>query len=137
MEKGTVGFDLKKVKARQNAYLINGKPAIKVTIDINQDIVILQHLMDVTKEENLEILNKLSKEKVTRICNISVKKAQQELKSDIFGFGETIHKTYPELWKEIKDNWTEEFEKLPVKIVINVDTKGLGIVSNSFFMKEE
>jgi spore germination protein KC len=45
-----------------------------------------------------------------------VDKAQKDLKTDIFGFGERIHSKDPPYWKTVKDNWNDVFTGMPVEI---------------------
>lgn len=64
-------------------------------------------------------------------------KAQKDLETDIFGFGEVIHRKYPELWEKIKENWNNEFADLPVNITVKVKTNHLGQITKPFFIKEK
>ncbi|OPX87161.1 MAG: Spore germination protein B3 precursor [Pelotomaculum sp. PtaB.Bin104] len=48
-------------------------------------------------------------------------KAQREYQSDVFGFGEAVHRKYPEEWKEIKNTWPEQFSG--VQVSFQVETK--------------
>jgi spore germination protein KC len=50
-----------------------------------------------------------------------VQKAQNEFDSDIFGFGRSIQKKYPEQWKQLQPIWDEKFKT--VKANITVDTR--------------
>ena len=74
---------------------------------------------------------------IKSLCEKALNKAQKELKTDIFGFGETIHRKYPKMWKKMKDNWDDIFPNLPVNITVEVDTKQLGGIGKPLFMKEE
>lgn len=39
----------------------------------------------------------------------------RELKADIFGFGEALHREYPSVWRELKEKWeNESFPKISV-----------------------
>lgn len=56
----------------------------------------------------------------------------QELKSDIFGFGNLIHRKNPWLWKKIHSRWDEEiFPQLTIDLIIEFDILHSGMVKNS------
>jgi len=43
----------------------------------------------------------------------------RELKADIFGFGEALHRKYPGLWKQVRQRWEEEvFPEVPVSVEV-------------------
>ncbi len=124
-------------KSNMKVSLINGKPAINVTINVQQNIAAVEGDFDVSKEDNKKILNGLSEKKIKSICEKSVNKAQNQLKTDIFGFGEAVRRKNPKLWEKIKDNWNTEFTQLPVNITVKVKTNQLGEITKSFFIKEK
>ncbi|WAH42474.1 Ger(x)C family spore germination C-terminal domain-containing protein [Alicyclobacillus fastidiosus] len=43
-------------------------------------------------------------------------KTQEQYQTDIFKFGEEIHRTYPLEWQHIKTNWPLEFPKLKIEV---------------------
>jgi spore germination protein KC len=92
---------------------------------------------DVSAEENKQVLNKLLASRVKLLCEKALNKAQKELKTDIFGFGEAIHRKYPKTWEKLKDDWNDKFTDLPVNITVEVETKQLGQITKPLFMKEK
>lgn len=135
-DKAKITFDVINTKSQMKASLINGKPAIDVEISVTQNIGTVEGEFDVTKPENKEILNEISEERIQSLCEQAVYKLQNELKTDIFGFGEAIHRKYPKLWEKIKDDWNNEFTELPVNITVRVKTNQFGQITKSFFSKE-
>lgn len=123
-------------KSKIKPSMENGKPTINIQVDIKADIESVIGEFDVSKKENKEIIEKLADQKVKSLCEKSIKKAK-ELGTDIFGFGEEIHREYPEQWKDMKDDWNNLFQKLPVNISVNVEIKQLGQIGKPLFLKEE
>lgn len=109
-----------KATSRIRASVINNQPQIEVEIKIRYVINQIKGDLDVTKIENLEAINRISESKIMDNCNKSVQKAQ-ELKTDIFGFGERFHAKDPAYWKTVKDNWNEVFTTLPVHINVKAE----------------
>ncbi|QCR31058.1 Ger(x)C family spore germination protein [Lysinibacillus sp. SGAir0095] len=75
-------------------------------------------------------------EKVNNAIEDTIKKAlnksQNEYESDIFGFGDQIHKNNPKLWKEIKKNWTEMYPDIQVDVNVDVNIRRVGTITNPF-----
>lgn len=126
-----------KAKSDIKASIVNGKPVINVNIDVKQNIAAVEGEFDVSKEENLKICNEIAQKKVKSICEKAVYKAQNEFKSDIFGFGEVVHRKSPKLWESIKNDWNTEFTSVPVNITVNVKTYQLGQITKPYFIKEK
>lgn len=124
-------------KSTIKASIENNKPSIAVEINVTQNIRTVEGDLDVSKPENKAILNEIAEKKIKSMCEMTVQKVQNELKSDIFGFGEVIHRKYPRFWEEIKNDWDDEFPTLPVNITVKVKTNQLGQITKPFFIKEE
>ncbi|NMM63740.1 Ger(x)C family spore germination protein [Clostridium sp. P21] len=146
--KGSVGYsyygdkvkitgEVINAKTNVKVSLVNDKPVINVKINVKQNIGAVEGEFDVSKEENQNILNKIGEERIKLICEKAVNKAQNELKSDIFGFGEAVHRKNPKLWAKIKGDWSTEFTHVPVNIMVNLKTNQLGQITKSFFIKEK
>lgn len=133
---GKITFEVTKTRTKRTASLVDGKLVITVDINITANIETASDKLDITKEENIQELEKLSEQKLDKVCNETLQRVQ-ELGSDIFGFGEVVHRTYPELWGTLKDNWNSTFKDLPVEIHGKVKIEKTGTISNSFFMKEK
>lgn len=77
-----------------------------------------------TRKEQLDYLNRLEKELeklIKREVDNVIEKAQKELKTDIFGFGNTLNRKDPKKWNEIKDQWEGQFPEAPVKVEVHAD----------------
>ncbi len=112
------------------------KPSVCVKIKTSLNIAAVEGVLDITKQENRKILKELLEKRIKLLCEKVQKKAQQELHSDIFGFGEAIHRREPKLWKKLKDSWDTEYVKLPVHYDITVEIKQAGQISKPMFLKE-
>jgi len=77
-----------------------------------------------TRKEQLDYLNRLEKnlkKLIEREVNNVIEKVQKELKTDIFGFGSTLHKKDPNEWNKIKGQWIDKFPNISVKVKVNTD----------------
>lgn len=56
----------------------------------------------------------------------------QELKTDIFGFGNLIYRKNPQLWKKISSRWGEEiFPQLTIDLAVELELLHTGMVKDS------
>ena len=48
------------------------------------------------------------------------------LDADIFGFGEYLHRRYPEQWKQMEEKWGELYKKITVEVTVKAKANGNG-----------
>jgi spore germination protein KC len=135
-EKLKITYDIEDVKSKIKARVEDGKPKITVDIKFSYNLVDLIGEFDITKPENTKILDAIVEDRIKALCENSVKKAQKDLKTDIFGFGERIHYADPKYWKKVKGNWNSVFQGIPVDIKVQANIKGTGEFLNSIPAKE-
>ena len=68
---------------------------------------------------------------------ISVDKAQNEFKVDIFGFGNAFHRKYKREWQELKYRWDEEFSRADIRFDVETNIREIGIATNRLLYYEE
>jgi spore germination protein KC len=77
-----------------------------------------------TRKEQLDYLDRLEKELeklIKRDVDKVIEKAQKELKTDIFGFGNRLNKKDPKKWNKIKDQWEDQFQNAAIEVKVNSD----------------
>lgn len=104
--------------------------------NINLDISVKAVINEVNCKidlQNDESIKKIASDG-ERIINEYIEKAinlAKENKTDIFGFGRMIYKNYPKKWKDLKDNWDNEFSNLNIDSKITVKIKGTGALKQT------
>ncbi len=134
-EQNRISIEAIEAEAKRKAYILNGEPAINVEISWVYDIAAITGDLDITDEDVIEKINDKVKEKLLMLCNSAVKRAKEDFESDIFGFGEDIHRAYPKLWRKIKNDWNKQFTKLPVSFNVEPKVNNLGSSTKSIFSK--
>ena len=132
-----ISYKVQSSRSKIKALLDKENPSIDVSIELYYNIEAVKGDLDVSKEENKKKINNLVAADVRRICEKTVSKAQNDLKADVFGFGEEIHRQYPKYWQTVKDVWYKRFTDLPVSITVKADIKNYGEIGKSFFIKKE
>lgn len=129
---GKLAIEVLRTKTKVRGKVKNGKPSIYIDNKAEFEVGEVACLIELTKTENIEKIEKILEKTTKERIREALRRAQKDFKSDIFGFGEAIHRADPKAWKELKKNWNEEFEKVPVNIKVTIDIKGMGTITESF-----
>lgn len=60
-----------------------------------------------------------------------IEKMQKGYGADVFGFGNSVYKNIPKLWKEKWEEWDIIFRDLDVTVNINIEIEHIGLLSDS------
>ncbi|XOQ49478.1 MAG: Spore germination protein B3 [Eubacteriales bacterium] len=131
-EIGRITTEVTNLEVDKKVELVNGKPVIHASLKFRGNIENVTGTVDIAKEENLRKIENLCEEKLKKQCMKSIAHTKQ-YGSDIFGFGEIIHQKYPDYWRNIKKNWSEEYKQLPVDLKIDYKIDRTGTLGNTFF----
>lgn len=133
--KGNYSLEIPKVKSKIIPEFKDGKPTITVRVKESSNLGETSCLEDLTKPEVWELMDSLQNEAIHQEISIALNKAQ-ELKADIFGFGEAFHKKYPRLWNEMEPNWQEIFTSLEVNIIVESKVKNPGVIIKKVYTEK-
>lgn len=108
----------------------------KVTITINTraEMNVLENASEVNlgDPENIDKLEKEIEKEIKDRMRMTLDKAQGELESDIFGFGEALYKKYPKEWNNTyKEKWDDEFSEVEVIVKPKVFVRRVGLIRHS------
>lgn len=125
---GKVSLEILSAKGKITPEIKEGTVKIKVEIKVEgnlsgqtspENLTLLPSIAALEKEESAEIESEIM---------AALEKAR-DLRSDIFGFGDTIHWKYPAQWKELEEKWDEVFPTLEVSLDINAKIRSSGSIS--------
>ncbi len=124
----------------QNYSILLGKASSKIETEYDQDSLIINVKIKGTGsiQEGGSAINEITPEHikqyeealnqaVTRICYEALSRSK-ELRSDIFGFGDKIHRHNPELWKNISEEWEDIYPGIDVNISCDFSIEHYGPV---------
>ncbi|WP_055665970.1 Ger(x)C family spore germination protein [Desnuesiella massiliensis] len=115
-----------KGKAKIIPKITNGK--IKIIIDIYEEGLIGENDSNI-EMNSTEAINSFENQfemEIKKQVEACLKRVQQEYKTDVFGFGEEIHKKLPRQWKEIKDSWEEIYPGVNIEVNAKVKLRATG-----------
>lgn len=114
----------------------DGNIRIKIKIDNRSSIASFTGARDVSTKENVERLKNLAKEQIALEIQQAFKKSK-ELKSDVFGFGNSIRRHDPKRWKTLEDNWEAVYDKIEMDIQTEIKITGLGSLTKPGYPENE
>ncbi|KOO49884.1 Ger(x)C family spore germination protein [Viridibacillus arvi] len=122
-----------KIKGKIN----KGKPEVDVNIKVKGNVEEVECQINLNDQETIVELEKNTEKQLEKTINLTIETAQKQYKSDIFGFGEAIHRSNPKEWKKIKEQWDEEFSEMTANVKVDVKLVHTGTEGNSFLKKIE
>lgn len=129
-------IEILRTKSKIKGSIKNGKPKIDIILKVEANVEEVQENIDLTKVDNIHELEKRLEDKIKNDMETSIKVAKENFRSDIFGFGEAIHRSNNKQWKTLKANWDKEFVKLPVDIKVDAKLRyGTGKEIKPFYVK--
>jgi len=106
---------------------------IKIILDVEAQGRIIQQdgsldfaVHDVMDKAEKDLSSEIEKEIIA--C---IQKVQKDYETDIFGFGEEIHRKYPMKWKSMQPNWDAEFPELKVEVNAKAKITSTELITNT------
>ncbi|ARJ37697.1 spore gernimation protein GerC [Sporosarcina ureae] len=134
-KEGKITIDILKYHSKIKGAINKGEPEVNIQIEAEGNIGEVLCSIDLLKPETIHELEKIYKKEVKEIILRTIETVQNEYKSDIFGFGEAIHRSNPKEWNKMKEQWDEKFTDLPVNVQIDMNIRRTGTINNSFLDK--
>ena len=107
-----------------------GRPHITIEVKAEGNLVELRVPADVTDPHVLLKMEKELEKTIREELLLAVEEAKKS-KSDILGFGEAFHQSYPKEWKKLKKEWHDvHFPELAVDIKVDAYIRRTGLRNN-------
>ena len=112
---------------------------IKINVTLTGEGTIIENntKLDLSRPKNLTLVQNVFNHETQKSILKIITKVQKNYGTDVFGFGETVHRKYPYLWKELQKNWEEEFKRTEVSVEMNLKIKGTGLTGPPMHLKED
>ncbi|MER2155636.1 MAG: Ger(x)C family spore germination protein [Solibacillus sp.] len=132
-KKNAIVYNVFRQKTKVSADTKNDIPSIRINVRAEGDIREVRTSIDLKDPKVILELEKELEKKIKTQLEDTVKRTQQN-KTDIFGFGEVVHRSDPEKWKTLKNDWNNNyFPDLNVQVKVEAFIRRTGLRSNSFF----
>lgn len=125
-----VAVRMMRSSGKKDVRVRDGKLVFIIDIKEEGDLADQQGSGDLTTPEMVGKLQEETEKAIEKEIRDAAQVAQKKYKCDIFGFGEVVHRKYLDYWKQVKDNWEEEFSRIPVEIKVVSRIRRSGLVKN-------
>ncbi|AIF50342.1 Ger(x)C family spore germination protein [Pelosinus sp. UFO1] len=132
--KGSITIEIISASSEIKSIVKDNKPIIHITINKKGNIRGMVGDLDAMKNpEILTEFEQLENEVIKKEVEKALYAAQKTFKADIFDFGETIHRDYPDEWKNIEESWSEIFPDLEVEVEVHSSIQRIGVISKPLY----
>jgi spore germination protein KC len=105
-----------------------GKPKITIEVEGEGNVGDVSCDIDMTDPATIPRIEEMAEKHMKKVIEGVVHTAQSKYKSDILGFGDTIHRAYPKQWKEWKQDWEPIFQNMSVQVNVNMEIRRIGTI---------
>lgn len=134
---GEATLEIIQSDSKMKGNINKGKPEVDVNIKVKGNVEEVECQINLNDQKTIVELEKNTEKQLEKTIMLTIETAQKQYKSDIFGFGEAIHRSNPKEWKKIKEQWDEEFSEMTANVKVDVKLVHTGTEGNSFLKKIE
>ncbi|MDD9267065.1 Ger(x)C family spore germination protein [Paenibacillus sp. GCM10023248] len=132
---GNISLNMQKLDRRIRVNLVNDQIQIEVRLVGKGSIVENNATLDPTARKDLQIIQDEFNLTTQNSVQQLIDKVQKEYKTDIFGFGEVVHRKYPKQWKNLEKDWSHTFSQLQVSVKVDIHCKEPGQTTSSIMSR--
>lgn len=126
---GTAGFIVYRADTSMDIKLNDqGQPEFTVRLNIEANLTTVEGTLDLNKPSSIEDIEKNLEKRFNDRMASDIREIQQKYNSDIFGFGEALHRKYPKVWKDYRDHWADTFKTVKINVQSKVAIRRIGSV---------
>lgn len=130
---GMISMEVHKVDSKVTSDVSGEKINFHVEVNIMGTINEQTSGDDLTDEQEKSRIEQMLAMKAEDEMRQVVRKAQEEFRTDIFGFGDIVFMKHPKLWRQIGDKWGAVFPEVQVDYRVNVTIKRFGMITKPVF----
>ncbi len=100
--------------------------AYKISTKVQVTIGELRDQSDKLKDEDLLKLQNEAGDIIKDRIKSVIEKIQEEYKTDVIGYGDTLYRSNPKVWKKVKENFQEKFTNINTEVECEVEIYNTG-----------
>lgn len=108
---------------------VSNNKGLSIKVNIKCDVGIAEITSGIDFKEKRNYLADKAQNVMKDRLTMVLKKMQGQYQSDVFELGQKVKIQNKKLWKNMKDNWDEEFANVPIEINVDVKIRGSATVS--------
>lgn len=134
IDEGRISLEIMNNSTKIKPVYSDNKLSVEVEIDTKVSITDNASKIDISDKKSREEVKKIAEEQLREKIESIIEKMQKSYGVDIFGFGNSFYKDFPEVWKEKGKEWDKIFKNIEVTVVTNIEIKHLGLLSKPIKM---
>jgi spore germination protein KC len=124
--KGNVTLKMQSLGQRIQVKMVNERIKMDVHLTGKGTIVENNTNLDPTNKKDLHIIQDELSQTTQKSIERLIEKVKKQYKIDIFGFGESVHRQYPNQWRTLKRNWNDTFTELQITVKVQLQIEDSG-----------
>lgn len=134
-EKGKVVLEVIRSRTRMKGEVRDGKPVVRLHVRMELNIAALSCRIDLTDPAVIELQQEKVEQQVKQFMSKTLHKAQHELRSDLFGFGQELYRSHPKQWEQWKQGWNERFSAMETETEVHAVIRNVGVITKEIDLK--
>lgn len=124
-------------KASINTDFEEDKVIVNINLSLDFHIAEFNGTININSQKGIKKIQDIVNEHLTKLLKSTIQKCQMEFKSDIFGFGSYFHIQHPQIWKDIKQRWDDDyFANAEVNVTVNSTMGRVGQLLYNFHLED-
>jgi spore germination protein KC len=126
---GMLSFRFTHLDRRIRADHVQGSPRIALTVSAQAYLLENTTPLDMSEIDAMADVQKQLNAHVQKELQLTMDKVRRS-GSDVFGFGEYLHRHSPYWWKTQKGDWDEKFKNIEVAVKSDIQVRSVGAISS-------
>lgn len=123
-------------KTKSRVEIRKGVPIFHIRIREEGIIYETRSFVDLSKKEEIQKLQDKLEEQTRDEVKLAIRTAQ-EMKADIFNFGDELKRTQPALWKGLEKNWDDVFARGELDLEVEAYVRSTGMRLKPYIPAED
>lgn len=128
-EGGYADIELVRMNAKVRGRMKAGNPVGTVDIHAEGNLKEAGCRMEVMTLAAVARMERDAESEIREAVQAAVRVTQDELRSDVIGFGEAVHRTSPAAWKRLKREWTETYSDMDINVNVDMKIRRMGTIN--------
>lgn len=126
---GFVSVGILSSKSKIDAYTgAEGEPAFNVRMSLEANVDAIQCNLDMADPATITAIEAMLEKQARNYTSRNIREVQNKFGSDIYGFGEALHRQEPKVWASYKANWDDYFKNAKVDVEVAVAVRKIGSI---------
>lgn len=134
MEKGRAVLEISELSSRHSPVLSGDEVTIELEINALLAMGELQGFDGLNMKELFPQIEQAAKVEILNKIITTFRKTQL-LKTDIFGYGNSIYRKYPKEWNNMKDDWNNIYSRITLVLTVKAQLLNTGLIVDSLDMQ--